>query len=112
MQTTEAQLPPQRIFPVRTPAKAEPEITCVNRLGHEQDEAEVLLGWTEQVGPHSGLRPRPTRLPPPRTLAELNPFGGQERDGVDERGRVRAAMERILGGMPGRSNGCAGSSVD
>ncbi|MET9524435.1 hypothetical protein [Streptomyces coeruleorubidus] len=82
----------------------------MNRLGHDQDEAEVLLGWTEQVGPHSGRDPLASRrlAPWPNSISF---GGGQERDGVDERGRVRATMERILGGMPGRSNGCAGSSV-
>ncbi|MEU9115191.1 hypothetical protein AB0D04_26255 [Streptomyces sp. NPDC048483] len=36
-------------------AKAEPEITAATRLGNDQDEGEVLLGWIEQVGPDSAL---------------------------------------------------------
>lgn len=36
-------------------AKVELEITAAMRLGHDQDETEVLLGWTGQVGPDSDL---------------------------------------------------------
>ncbi|RNG33513.1 hypothetical protein [Streptomyces botrytidirepellens] len=36
-------------------AKTELEVTAATRLGSDRDEAEVLLGWTEQVGPDSGL---------------------------------------------------------
>lgn len=36
-------------------AKAELEITAATRLGSEEDEGEVLLGWIEEVGPRSAL---------------------------------------------------------
>lgn len=36
-------------------AKTELEITAATRLGHDQDEGEVLLGWIEAAGPDSAL---------------------------------------------------------
>ncbi|WP_331752843.1 hypothetical protein OG440_38605 (plasmid) [Streptomyces sp. NBC_00637] len=36
-------------------ATTELEITAATRLGSDEDEAEVLLGWTGQVGPESDL---------------------------------------------------------
>ncbi|KUM96019.1 hypothetical protein AQI95_42760 [Streptomyces yokosukanensis] len=36
-------------------AKAELEITAATRLGSDEDEGEVLLGWIEEAGPDSGL---------------------------------------------------------
>ncbi|WP_326763398.1 hypothetical protein OG978_01200 [Streptomyces sp. NBC_01591] len=36
-------------------AKVELEITAATRLGNDEDEGEVLLGWIEEAGPDSGM---------------------------------------------------------
>ncbi|MFF3788015.1 hypothetical protein [Streptomyces sp. NPDC001933] len=36
-------------------AKVELEITAATRLGSDEDEGEVLLGWIEEAGPDSGM---------------------------------------------------------
>lgn len=40
-------------------ARVELEVTAATRLGVDQDQAEVLLGWMDQAAP--ALRCRPTR---------------------------------------------------